>query len=150
MKFNAWSFVRRCLVYGGAIEADARSIDRTYEENSAVLDARARELAAELEAALAAATVVPAEVVEAAEDMMNVIGVVFDKSQLTVAQWVLSLAAKGKGQNDLQDAAMLIRRLCAKLPDCKLSRQAQEWIHRKGLGGDVLREDTPAQQPGEE
>lgn len=41
---------------------------------------------------------------------------------------------------DLQDAAMLIRRLAYRVPGLAVATKANEWLRRKGLQGSVLRE----------
>jgi hypothetical protein len=46
--FDAWSYTRRAIEYGVAIEQDSRKQDRTYEQHSVTIDLRASFLAKEL------------------------------------------------------------------------------------------------------
>lgn len=49
MGFNAWSFTRKTLEYGCAIECDSKALNRNTEQHSSALDARAKVLSLELE-----------------------------------------------------------------------------------------------------
>ena len=100
MKFSAWSFIRKVLSHGCAIETDSRNGNRTSEEHFIVLDGVARKLAPELEAALAATVTVPDDVMERAREHMTCWPHVKNCTcaACAMAIWILSLAKRKEGE----------------------------------------------------
>lgn len=50
---------------------------------------------------------------------------------------------------DINDLSMLLRRLASRHPDDEVSRKAMEYLSRKGLAGEPLRDEDTALQVGQ-